>query len=360
MATWSGSIGPGTDPGTGRSIYLDWTIYSDVDPGFSTTSVAFRLVIYVRTGGQSIDSSNSFTISGDWSRSGSVSINTPSGGGSQLIYDSGYNVVRSGLGWGSTAGASFSASLSGVTVVTGTNYPAISGSGSGSVTVPTPSAPSAPGISVAALGNGYVDFNYSAPGYGGDGGVSYYQYSSDNSSWINNPANPFRINGTNGTTVYGYVRAVNAYGQAGPSAGASGVPRTVPSAPTSFTANNATFGELALSWAAPSSNGGATITGYTLTRTSPGTSTTLLTNANQTTFTDTSLLPYTDYTYVVAAVNAAGTGTSASITQKTLGGIAKIWNGTAYVTVLPKVWNGTTWVDAQAQMWNGTEWKYGI
>jgi hypothetical protein len=50
----------------------------------------------------------------------------------------------------------------------------------------------------------------------------------------------------------------------------------------------------------------------------------------------------------------------ASTTPTVPGGIGKVWNGTAYVTVLPKIWNGTAWVDAQARMWNGTEWKHGI
>lgn len=312
-----------------------------------------------------------------------------------------------------------------------------------SPTRPAPTAPSAPGISVNALGNGYVDFNFSDPADWGSGGGSYWQYSSDNVNWTNYPANPFRITGANGSTVTGYIRAVNGAGLtstssasgiprtipgapasvsstpyngyisvsytapssdggnsiksyqystnagaswtttpsnpfnvsgangteitvyvralndagAGGSTSATSTPRTVPGIPQSLNGNNTVFGQISLSWSPPTSNGGATISGYTLKR---GT-TTLFTNSNQTSYIDTGLLPYTDYTYTVSAVNVAGTG--AETTQyviKTLGGIAKIWNGSTYVTVLPKIWNGSVWVDSQARMWNGTEWKHGI
>lgn len=360
MATWSGSIGPGTDPGTGRSIYLDWTIYSDVDPSYGTTSVAFRLVIYVRTGGQSIDSSNSFTISGDWSRSGSVSINTPSGGGSQLIYDSGYNVVRSGLGWGSTASASFSASLSGVTVVTGTNYPAISGSGSGSVTVPTPTAPGTPGVTVTP-NNGSVTVTYSAPADGGTGGVTSYQYYTNLDGTVRDtPSNPFNISAANGTAVTVYVRASNAYLSSG-YASASATPRTVPSAPGSFTGTANTFGTVALSWTTPNNNGSA-LTSYVLTRTNGATTVTLTPpSTSATTYNDTTVAPAVSYTYTLYATNAAGNGTSATFTITSLGGVVNIKKSTTgYDKVVPQVRVGSSWVPAQARIRDNGEWKYGI
>ena len=223
-------------------------------------------------------------------------------------------------------------------------------------------APSAPTSVSATPNNGSITVSFAAPTDTGTGGIDLYQSSADNVNWSNIPdgVTSFTVSGTNGTATTGYVRALSNYGGYGPSASGTATPRTTASAPTSFAANGATFGQLGLSWATPSSNGGAAVSGYTLIRTSPGTATTLLTNANQTTYTDSSLLPYTDYTYTVAAVNAAGTGTTATVTQKTLGGIAKIWNGTTWVVTLPKVWNGTTWTDAQARMWNSTEWKHGI
>ena len=239
--------------------------------------------------------------------------------------------------------------------VTGT-YNGITPSVSATVAIPArPShPPTAPTSVTATPGNGSISVSFSAPTDTGTGGVDYYQKSSDNSTWTT-ATNPFTISGTNGTSTTGYVRAVSVYGGAGPSASASATPRTTPSAPTSFTANNATFGQLALSWGAPSSNGGATVTSYVLRN-----GATVLQNSAATSYTHTGLLPYTDYSYTVTAVNAAGEGTAASLTAKTMGGIAKVWNGTSWVTTLPKVWNGSAWVDAQARMWNGTEWKHGI
>jgi hypothetical protein len=133
---------------------------------------------------------------------------------------------------------------------------------------------------------------------------------------------------------------------------------TVPGAPTGLTATP-DVNSVALSWTAPTDVGGIGLdlaNDYVVIR---GT-TTLGFTGSGTTFTDTGVTPATAYTYTVAAVNSIGTGTTASVSTTTIGGVAKIWNGTSWVTILPKVWNGTAWVDAQARMWNGTEWKYGI
>jgi hypothetical protein len=262
MANWTGSGARSTDTATGRQIWLDWQVDT-------TDGSTWQLQIWVNTGGQSVDSSNSFTISGTWSRGGSVSINTPSGGGRQQIYNS---TVSGGNP------ASFSSSLSQVTVVTGRNYPACS-------------------ISTQTL-------TYSSP-----------------------PPPP----GPPPPTIY------------------------APSAPQSFAANTSTFGQIGLSWSAPSSNGGSAVTSYVLRN-----GATVLQNSGATSYTHTGLSPYTDYSYTVTAANSVGEGAAASLTAKTMGGICKVWNGSAWVVALPKIWNGTSWVDAQARIWDGSQWKYGI
>lgn len=132
-------------------------------------------------------------------------------------------------------------------------------------------------------------------------------------------------------------------------------PIYAPSAPQSFAANTSTFGQISLSWAAPSSNGGSSVTSYVLRN-----GTTVLQNTLGTSYTHTGLSPYTDYSYTVTAANSAGEGSAASLTAKTMGGICKVWNGSTWVVALPKVWNGTSWVNAQARIWDGSEWKYGI
>jgi fibronectin type 3 domain-containing protein len=82
-----------------------------------------------------------------------------------------------------------------------------------------------------------------------------------------------------------------------------------PSAPQSLAAT-AGSGSVSLTWAAPTSNGGAAITGYNVYRgTSAGgeSATPVATNVATTSFTDSGLVNGTAYYYTVAAVNSAGT-----------------------------------------------------
>ena len=117
---------------------------------------------------------------------------------------------------------------------------------------------------------------------------------------------------TNGTTYYYTVAAVNSAGVSPQSGEASATPvamqATAPSAPQSLTATGGS-GSVSLSWATPSSNGGAPITGYDVYRgTSAGgeSATPVVTNVTGTSFTDTGLTNGTTYYYTVAAVNAVG------------------------------------------------------
>ena len=231
---------------------------------------------------------------------------------------------------------------------------AAGGGASASATSTPRTTPSAPTSVTSTPSNGSVSIGFGAPSSDGGNAVSSYQYSTNNSTWTTVPSNPFPISGANGTAITIYVRAVNAAG-GGTSASATSTPRQPPTAPTSFTGNSATFAQISLSWGAPSSDGGNAVTSYVLRNGS-----TILQNSIATSYTHTGLLPYENYSYTVTAANAGGEGTQASLTIRSLGGIAKIWNGTSWITTLPKIWNGTAWVDAQARMWNGTEWKHGI
>jgi len=104
----------------------------------SSTSQTLRLTLsYVTTAGVS-DTSNSLTISGNWSHSGAVSISVPYGGGTQVIYTGDITVSKT---YGATQNVSWSATLTGI------NYWGTTASGSGSATVPArpyvaPTAPS--------------------------------------------------------------------------------------------------------------------------------------------------------------------------------------------------------------------------
>ena len=88
------------------------------------------------------------------------------------------------------------------------------------------------------------------------------------------------------------------------STGVSPVPPGAPSL-NPPTAGNASVG---LSWTAPSSNGGATITNYSVYRATTSGTETFLANTGALTYTDTAVSNGTTYFYKVAAVNNAGTG----------------------------------------------------
>lgn len=238
------------------------------------------------------------------------------------------------------------------------NIRAVNGAGLSSPTASATSTPrTVPGVPtnvISTPSNGKLTVSYGAPTSNGGNAISSYEFSTDGTNYSTITTNPFDVSGTNGTPITVRVRARNAAG-AGSAASTTNTPRTVAGAPTSFAGNSSVFGQISLSWAAPTSDGGATITSYVLRN-----GTTILQSANLTSFTHTGLLPYTEYSYTVTAVNASGEGNIASLTVRTLGGIVNIWYDNEWITVLPKVWDGEEWVDAQARMWDGTEWKHGI
>ena len=108
------------------------------------------------------------------------------------------------------------------------------------------------------------------------------------------------------------VRAVNAGGP-GPWSAASGpvlVPVTVPGAPTGLSAQVGNA-EVALSWAAPTDEGGAAVTSYAVRVFDANSETPLATQSTPdagTTFTVTGLTNGLAYQFDVAAINAQGTG----------------------------------------------------
>jgi uncharacterized repeat protein (TIGR02543 family) len=182
------------------------------------------------------------------------------------------------------------------------------------------SAPSAITNLSATAGNSQVTLSWSAPSNGG-AAISRYEFRQRTGTgawgaWTSTGSTTTsRIvtSLTNGTSYGFQVRAVNSAGNGGDSNTATATPAapaTVPSAPQSFVATPGN-GQVILTWSAPSSNGGSSITRYEV---SSNGGSSWVTASSNTSHTFTSLSNGTSYSFRVRAVNAAGAGTAASTT----------------------------------------------
>ena len=111
------------------------------------------------------------------------------------------------------------------------------------------------------------------------------------------------------------VRSVNSFGQSAPSGSATATPRsraTSPEAPTSVSAI-AGDSRASVRWVAPTNNGGAVITSYTV-RSNPAGGTCVVTVASDSSLSCvvSSLSNGTEYTFSVTATNSVGTSVSSS------------------------------------------------
>jgi hypothetical protein len=209
--------------------------------------------------------------------------------------------------------------------------------------------PGVPTSVAGTAGNAQVALSWTAPASNGGSAITGYHVQqatsangtySDAAGCVQNSTTPScTATGLNNGTAYFFkVAAINTVGTGSYSTASSGVtPVTVPGTPTSVTgtAGNA---QVALSWAAPASNGGSAITGYhvqqatsangpysdaagcTLSSTTPS-------------CTATGLINGTTYFFQVAAINAVGTGSystaSAGVTPATVPGAPANVTGTA-------------------------------
>ena len=191
--------------------------------------------------------------------------------------------------------------------------------------VVSPVVPSAPiGLS-ATRGNAQVSLSWTAPASAGGSTITGYDVY-EGTAPGGEPATP--VNGslvtgtsydvtglTNGTTYYFTVEAVNAVGNSTASDEASATPASNPGAPTGLagTRGNA---QVLLSWRAPSSTGGSTVTGYDVYEgTAPGGESGTPLNGSLvtgTTYDVTGLTNGTTYYFTVEAVNAVGNSTASN------------------------------------------------
>jgi len=184
--------------------------------------------------------------------------------------------------------------------------------------LPAPVAPGSPTGLAATGGTGFVLLNWTAPSEVGEPPLARYDVyrgtsSGDYGGPIGNVSagimTSMDTTAIPGIPYFYVVKAVNWVGPSPASNQATGTALpTVPSAPHNVEAS-AGAGNMSLSWEAPASNGGSSITNYKIYRsTSSGGETLLATIGNALGFTDHGLTNGQLYYYQVSAVNDLGEG----------------------------------------------------
>jgi predicted phage tail protein len=172
----------------------------------------------------------------------------------------------------------------------------------------------------ASAGNASASVTWTAPSSNGGAAITGYvvQYSSDNGdSWTtascSGTATTCNVTGPpvsllNGTGYIFHVAATNAVGTGSYSTASSSVtPATLPGAPTAVSAS-AGNASASVTWTAPSSNGGAAITGYVVQYSSDNGNSWTTANCPPigTTCNVTGLTPGVTYAFSVIATNRVG------------------------------------------------------
>jgi chitodextrinase len=223
---------------------------------------------------------------------------------------------------------------------------------------PDTTAPTVPGTPTATAGNAQatVSFTAATDNVAVTGYRVYYSADGYATAVATGSASPITVTSlTNGTAYTFEVAAYDAAGNQSAKTAASNsvtptVSTTVPGAPTGLIAT-AGNGQAALSWTAPASNGGASITDYVVqyrTTAGPGAWQTFADGTSTaTTATVTGLTNGTGYDFQVAAVNSVGTGTYSSTASATPAGAATTLDSTAFTQAdgagLPVTDQGRTW-----------------
>ncbi len=243
------------------------------------------------------------------------------GGGTWSIFSHGASASTTATVTGLTNGTAYTFRVSAISSV-GTGAASATASATPAVSASVPAAPT--GLNATA-GDTQASLSWTAPFSDGGAAITDYliEYSSDGggtwSTFIHaaSTATTATVTGlTNGTSYMFRVSAINSVGTGAVSSTASATPATVPGAPTGLNSVPGD-GQVALSWTAPTSDGGSPITGYTVAMSTDGGATFFQTMSvgNSTTATWTGITNGASYVFMVAASNSGGTGAYSATTQ---------------------------------------------
>ena len=173
---------------------------------------------------------------------------------------------------------------------------------------PSATAPGAPASIAADPGDSEAVVTWTAPTDDGGAVITSYTVTSSPGdrycTWTSGPLTCTVTGLTNGTEYTFIVTATNSAGEGPATSGIQATPISLPGAPASIAADPGDS-EAVVTWTAPTDDGGAVITSYTVTS-SPGDRYCTWTSGPLT-CTVTGLTNGTEYTFIVTATNSVGT-----------------------------------------------------
>ncbi len=236
-----------------------------------------------------------------------------------------------------------------------------------------PKAPT--GLGTVVISSSQINLSWSAPTDNGGSAITGYKISrslDNGSTWTplvantGNTVTSYSDTGLTPNATYTYrIFAINNIGTSSASNTSSATtsnPITPPQMPTGLVANAISSSQINLSWIAPVNTGNGIIIGYKIERSDDNGSTwdVIISNSNSTatSYSNTGLVPNTQYSYRVSAINSAGTGqASISASATTQNNIAHINQVKSGLIVSDSLTNETK---TQQQLANSSRyWGFG-